>query len=80
MRNHNYLAALLACAIPVISVAAVINAPQADQRLIETIAGWCDRYTPWVAIDPLGGALVEEGAEACSAGGFPKPKSESARG
>ena len=33
MRNHNYLAALLACAIPVISVAAVINAPQADQRL-----------------------------------------------
>ena len=44
--------------------------PQADQRLIETIAGWCDRYTPWVAIDPLGGALAEEGAEACSAGGF----------
>ena len=33
MRNHNYLAALLACAIPVISVAAVINAPQADQKL-----------------------------------------------
>ena len=44
--------------------------PQADQRLIETIAGWCDRYTPWVAIDPLGGALAEEGGEACSAGGF----------
>ncbi len=44
--------------------------PQADQRLIETIAGWCDRYTPWVAIDPLGGALAEEGTEACSAGGF----------
>lgn len=44
--------------------------PQADQRLVETIAGWCDRYTPWVAIDPLGGALAEEGTEACSAGGF----------
>src|SRR5262249_4231654 len=44
--------------------------PQADRRLIETIAGWCDRYTPWVAIDPLGGALAEEGVEACSAGGF----------
>ena len=44
--------------------------PQADRRLIETIAGWCDRYTPWVAIDPLGGALAEEGIEACSAGGF----------
>ncbi len=44
--------------------------PQADQRLIETIAGWCDRYTPWVAIDPLGGALAEDGIEACSAGGF----------
>ncbi|MBN9512320.1 MAG: DNA polymerase Y family protein [Alphaproteobacteria bacterium] len=44
--------------------------PQADHRLIETIANWCDRYTPWVAIDPLGGALAEEGMEACSAGGF----------
>lgn len=44
--------------------------PQADQRLIEAIVDWCDRYTPWVTIDPLGGALAEEGAEACSAGGF----------
>ena len=48
--------------------------PQADCRLIETIANWCDRYTPWVAIDPLGGAVAEEGPgghiEACSAGGF----------
>lgn len=44
--------------------------PQADHRLIETIANWCDRYTPWVAIDPLGGAIAEEGTEACSAGGF----------
>ncbi|MBM4438307.1 MAG: DNA polymerase Y family protein, partial [Actinobacteria bacterium] len=22
--------------------------PQADRRLIESIANWCDRYTPWV--------------------------------
>lgn len=44
--------------------------PQADRRLIETIANWCDRYTPWVAVDPLGGALADEGIEACSAGGF----------
>ena len=44
--------------------------PQADHRLIETLANWCDRYTPWVAIDPLGGAIAEEGIEACSAGGF----------
>src|SRR5262249_53495222 len=44
--------------------------PQADRRLIETLANWCDRYSPWVAIDPLGGAIAEEGAEACSAGGF----------
>jgi protein ImuB len=44
--------------------------PEADRRLLETIASWCDRYTPWVSIDPLGGALGEEGIEACSAGGF----------
>jgi protein ImuB len=48
--------------------------PEADRRLLERIAGWCDRYSPWVAIDPLGGALAEEGPEsltpACSAGGF----------
>ena len=44
--------------------------PQADRRLIETLANWCDRYTPWVAIDPLGAAIAEEGTEACSAGGF----------
>src|SRR6202012_4547632 len=48
--------------------------PEADRQLIEQIAGWCDRYTPWVAIDPLGAALAEPDAdgkiEACSAGGF----------
>lgn len=45
--------------------------PEADRALIEAIAGWCDRYTPWVAVDPLGAALAEEGAvQICSAGGF----------
>lgn len=48
--------------------------PEADRRLLEALAGWCDRYTPWVAIDPLGAALAEPDAEgrleACSAGGF----------
>jgi protein ImuB len=43
----------------------------ADRRLIETLANWCDRYTPWVAIDSLGDALAEEdAAQVCSAGGF----------
>ncbi len=44
--------------------------PAADRRLLETLANWCDRYTPWVALDPLGAAIAEENAEACSAGGF----------
>jgi protein ImuB len=44
--------------------------PQADRRLIETLASWCDRYTPWVAIDPLGDAVAQEDADPCSAGGF----------
>ena len=45
--------------------------PQADRDLIEAIAGWCDRYTPWVAVDPLGAALAgEEATQVCSAGGF----------
>ena len=48
----------------------VAGEPQADRRLIETIAGWCDRYTPWVAIDPLGGALADDIERTCSTGGF----------
>jgi protein ImuB len=37
--------------------------PETDLKLLETLAGWCERYTPWVAIDPLGGALVDSGVE-----------------
>lgn len=44
--------------------------PLADRRLIETLAGWCDRYTPWVAVDPLGDAVAAEDRESCGAGGF----------
>jgi protein ImuB len=48
----------------------VAGEPQADLRLIEAIAGWCDRYTPWVAIDPMGGALADDIERTYSAGGF----------
>jgi protein ImuB len=44
--------------------------PQADRRLIEVMASWCDRYTPWVAVDPLGDAVAQEDVDPCSAGGF----------
>jgi protein ImuB len=44
--------------------------PRADRRLIETLASWCDRYTPWVAIDSLGDAVAVEDVDPCSAGGF----------
>ncbi len=45
--------------------------PEADRALIERLASWCDRYTPWVAIDPLGAALAADDATLiCSAGGF----------
>lgn len=50
--------------------------PESDRRLIEQLASWCDRYTPWVAIDPLGDALrgaalaEPDAVQVCSAGGF----------
>jgi protein ImuB len=45
--------------------------PAADHALVEQLAGWCDRYTPWVAIDPLGAALAApDAALICSAGGY----------
>jgi len=51
-------------------IVTVPSEPRADLRLLEAVAGWCDRYTPWVAIDPLGSALADEIETACSAGGF----------
>jgi len=44
--------------------------PEADRRFLEAIAGWCERYTPWVALDPLGAALAADEVAACAAGGF----------
>ncbi|WP_244642159.1 Y-family DNA polymerase [Chelatococcus reniformis] len=33
--------------------------PAADQALLEAIADWCDRYTPFVAIEPPDGLLLD---------------------
>ena len=33
--------------------------PQADRALLETIADWCDRYTPLVGLDPPGGLILD---------------------
>src|SRR3954447_4057003 len=33
--------------------------PQADRRLLEAIADWCDRYTPLVGLDPPDGLVLD---------------------
>jgi protein ImuB len=33
--------------------------PEADQRLLEGIADWCDRYTPLIGLDPPDGLLLD---------------------
>lgn len=33
--------------------------PAADQALLEAIADWCDRYTPFVALEPPDGLLLD---------------------
>jgi protein ImuB len=33
--------------------------PEADRRLLEGIADWCDRYTPLVGLDPPDGLLLD---------------------
>ena len=33
--------------------------PEADRRLLESLADWCDRYTPLVAIDGADGLLLD---------------------
>lgn len=33
--------------------------PEADQRFLEAIADWCDRYTPLVALDGHGGLFLD---------------------
>lgn len=43
--------------IPALSVAEA--EPQADQRLLESLAGMCDRFTPLVALDPPHGLVLD---------------------
>ena len=33
--------------------------PEADRRLLEGVADWCDRYTPLVGLDPPDGLLLD---------------------
>nr|WP_246368034.1 DNA polymerase Y family protein [Aurantimonas endophytica] len=33
--------------------------PDADRRLLEAVADWCDRYTPLVALDPPAGLVLD---------------------
>ncbi|RUV54244.1 DNA polymerase Y family protein, partial [Mesorhizobium sp. M5C.F.Ca.IN.020.14.1.1] len=33
--------------------------PEADRRLLESLADWCDRYTPLVAIDAADGLFLD---------------------
>jgi protein ImuB len=40
-------------------LAVVPEDPVADRRLIESIAEWCQRYTPLVALDPPDGILLD---------------------
>jgi len=50
----------LADARAMISSLRVVEADEAtDQKLIERIADWCDRYTPFVALDPPHGLLLD---------------------
>jgi protein ImuB len=41
------------------ALAAVDADPQADQALLESIADWCDRYTPLVGLDAPDGLLLD---------------------
>ena len=41
------------------SIDVVEGEPEADRRLLEALADWCDRYTPLVAIDGKDGLLLD---------------------
>ena len=41
------------------SVGIVEADPEADRRLLEALADWCDRYTPLVAVDAPDGLLLD---------------------
>ena len=46
--------------------------PEADRNLLETIADWCDRYTPLVGLDPPDGVILDITGAAHLFGGEPK--------
>ena len=41
------------------SIEIVAEDPEADRRLIEALADWCDRYTPLVALDGTDGLFLD---------------------
>lgn len=41
------------------SIEVVAADPEADRRLLETLADWCDRYTPLVALDGNDGLFLD---------------------
>ena len=47
------------CAGPYPSLPVVEADFEADRRLLEAIADWCDRYTPLVGLDPPDGLLLD---------------------
>ena len=47
-----------ACAL-VRTLAVVPAAPQADAALLERLARWCERYTPWVAVEGQAGLWLD---------------------
>jgi protein ImuB len=51
---------------------AIAEDQQADARLLDAIADWCQRYTPLVAIDPPDGILLDIGGCAHLFGGEQK--------
>lgn len=48
--------------VPALAVASAD--PAADRRALDALAAWCERYTPWTAVDADGGAASELGAAA----------------
>ncbi|MEA2937444.1 MAG: protein ImuB [Alphaproteobacteria bacterium] len=40
-------------------IAVMDDDPEADRRLLEAVADWCDRYTPLVGLDPPDGLVLD---------------------
>ncbi|MHB2166405.1 Y-family DNA polymerase, partial [Alsobacter sp. R-9] len=60
----------LATARAMVPALAVAEAdPAADATLLDTVAGWAERYTPFVGLDPPDGLLLDIGGSAHLFGG-----------